>query len=433
MIVMRRWVLISFGVLLVLGAVGAAAFYFLVWRAGLEESDYITLTNPGTSLGIVRQPKPADLRHVFWHSNRLPAYDPKSEASFQVDVRSRDLSGIDVRGRSNDLLHACFDSQTIWPARLPAEFNPVQIMTTGKNPGLQVRELHRRNITGHGVGLAIIDQELLTDHREYRERLRLYEEIHIPSKKNPSAQMHGPAVASIAVGRETGVAPGAELYYIACENGRYLGFERMEWDLAWLGKAMDRILDLNQTLPVGSKIRVISISLGWVGARKTTGYTAAEQALQRARRENVFVVTPTLGETYGLPLCGLEREPGQDPDDWRVFSAGQWWRHKYLNKEVPEKMLLVPMTARCTASPTGNSDYVFYRDGGESWSVPYLAGLYALACEVRPDITPDIFLQTAAATGDIGEFTWEGKKYPLQVIVNPIRIMERLQGKPERF
>ena len=91
------------------------------------------------------------------------------------------------------------------------------------------------------------------------------------------------------------------------------------------------------------------------------------------------------------------------------------------------------MTSRCTASPTGNSDYVFYRDGGESWSVLYLAGLYALACEVKPDITPDIFLQTAAATGDIGEFTWEGKKYLLRMIVNPIRMTEKLHEKPENY
>ena len=48
------------------------------------------------------------------------------------------------------------------------------------------------------------------------------------------------------------------------------------------------------------------------------------------------------------------------------------------------------MDSRCTASPTGINDYVYYREGGMSWTVPYLAGLYALACQVNPDIILDV-------------------------------------------
>jgi hypothetical protein len=53
-----------------------------------------------------------------------------------------------------------------------------------------------------------------------------------------------------------------------------------------------------------------------------------------------------------------------------------------------------------TASPTGNDDYVFYSEGGWSWAVPYVAGLYALACQVKPDITPAVFWAKALETGD---------------------------------
>ncbi len=57
---------------------------------------------------------------------------------------------------------------------------------------------------------------LLVDHQEYRDRIRLYEEINID--KGTPAQMHGAAVASIAVGKTVGVAPEADLYYIAKFN-----------------------------------------------------------------------------------------------------------------------------------------------------------------------------------------------------------------------
>jgi hypothetical protein len=57
------------------------------------------------------------------------------------------------------------------------------------------------------------------------------------------------------------------------------------------------------------------------------------------------------------------------------------------------------MDSRTTASPTGKEDYVFYRQGGWSWAIPYLAGMYTLAVQVKPDITPEEFWDTALNTG----------------------------------
>lgn len=52
------------------------------------------------------------------------------------------------------------------------------LMESGKNPGLGIRKLHKEGITGKGIGIAIIDQALLIDHVEYKEQLKMYEEIH---------------------------------------------------------------------------------------------------------------------------------------------------------------------------------------------------------------------------------------------------------------
>lgn len=97
------------------------------------------------------------------------------------------------------------------------DFDPSRQLELRKDPGLGVRRLHERGIDGHGISIGIIDQPLLVDHVEYRDRLRSYEEIHSPA--GAPAQMHGPAVASIAVGRTVGVAPGADVYYIAEQHG----------------------------------------------------------------------------------------------------------------------------------------------------------------------------------------------------------------------
>lgn len=84
------------------------------------------------------------------------------------------------------------------------------------------------------------------------------------------------------------------------------------------------------------------------------------------------------------------------------------------------------MDARCVASPTGEKDYVFYASGGWSWSIPYIAGLYVLACQAKKDITPVEFWDAAVKTGN--EFKINFKRFG--VIVNPEKLIDSLSEKP---
>jgi hypothetical protein len=91
--------------------------------------------------------------------------------------------------------------------------------------------------------------------------------------------------------------------------------------------------------------------------------------------------------------------------------------------------LLVPMDARTTASPTGTEDYVFYRTGGWSWSIPYLAGMYALAAQVQPEITPEKFWETALKTGRTIQLQHAGKDYEFGVILDPQALIKAIKTK----
>ncbi len=77
--------------------------------------------------------------------------------------------------------------------------------------------------------------------------------------------------------------------------------------------------------------------------------------------------------------------------------------------------------------PTGEEDYVFYRSGGLSWAIPYVAGLYALACQVDPEITPWTFWRTALATGDFVRGQSGGRVLRFGKVVNPAALMAKLQ------
>ena len=164
---------------------------------------------------------------------------------------------------------------------MPPGFDWQKIMELGKNPGLGTRSLHTQGITGQGVGLAIIDQPLIVDHPEYADRMQLYEEINIAP--HAASEMHGPAVASIAVGKTTGVAPEADLYYIACYAGDFGpgGPANFTYNFHYIAQGIQRILDINRQLPEGRKIRVISISVGWSPENK--GYDEVTAAVKVAK------------------------------------------------------------------------------------------------------------------------------------------------------
>jgi hypothetical protein len=352
----------------------------------------------------------------------LPKYNPDSPKPFQVDLRGRDLSQLDLRASLEGLEHADFDETTVWPSpeRMPAGFEWRKIMDLGKNPGLGVRRLHEEGITGRGVRVAIIDQPLLVGHQEYADRLRFYQEIGVPGRMGP--QMHGAAVASIALGKTVGVAPGSDLYYVAswALDGVHLKA---------IARGVDRIVEVNRDLPQDDKIRVVSISKGWDPSDE--GYEDITEAVQKAQDAGMLIVCTTRPDAkVGCDFHAVGRSPLADPDVFESYEPGLFWAKGFWNfsSSAPGMRFFVPMDSRTTAGPGGSHEYVFYRMGGLSWAAPYIAGLYALAVQVDPAITPERFWGLAGRTGRTIEVTRDGMTKRLGPIVDPARLIRAIQA-----
>ncbi len=305
------------------------------------------------------------------------------------EARCRDLSGVDFSASPDKLLYTTFDSKTVWPDNLPEGFDPQQILDRNRNPGLGVRSLHEQGITGKGVNIGIIDDSLLTDHVEHKDRLKMYKNFGT-SEYAMEASMHGLAVASIALGSTVGVAPEANLYYAAYDFQKALG-ENGE-SLAPFIEGLTYLLDLNELLPEEDKLDVISISKGWT-AGVEEGVEEMDALVERAAEEGILVVTcaiESMEEQCGFSLNGASRDPLSDPDDRSVYCVGRY--------SSTSNGLAAPMDFRGFAAPTGPEDYVSYADGGLSWTAPYVAGVYALAKQVKPEITPEEFCRLAMET-----------------------------------
>ncbi len=376
---------------------------------------------------IDRQPPAANYSY-FNPDPALPViYDPTSDNPFQNDYRSADLSGLDLSQSLDGLLNSDFDSLTLWPPanKLPVGFDPQAILELGKDPGLGVRQLHEQGITGEGVGIAIIDQPLLVTHQEYSSRLKLYEEINIPPGE--IASMHGPAVSSLAVGKTVGTAPRADLYFIANDPWVSDGESSIDYDFTSLAQAVRRIIEVNESLPTAHKIRVLSISIGWVPDNK--GYDDIIAAINEARNAGIFVLDMNIWDTYRFNLYGLARDPLANPNDLNSYAPTLWWTEKFFRYYADYNLsfLMVPMASRTFASPTGDDDYTWGGMGGQSWTAPYMAGIYAMACQVKPDITPEEFWETALQTGKTITIERDGRQYKMGIILDPPSLIEALK------
>ena len=401
--------------------------FFLLVSCGTPEKIATPTALPESpySASIVRHPNPADYSNNYLELTSIPKYDPNSDDPWQIDLRSRDLTKIDMTNSLADLMYADFDSKSQWPTadKIPAGFDWQKIMELGKDPGLGMRALHEQGITGKGVGIAIIDQTLLVDHVEYKDRIRVYEEASDITGGWLETQMHGPAVASIAVGKTVGVAPEADLYFIAtamCSQGTYESV-----DFACLAKSVRRIIEINKDLPVDRKIRALSMSIGW--GPQSKGYNEITAAVNEAKANGIFVISSSLSDIYGYHFHGMGRDPLAEPNQFESYVPGLWWAKNFYGGQPLKQTLLIPMDSRTTASPTGTEDYAFYRTGGWSWSIPYIAGMYALAVQVKPTITPEEFWTTALETGKTTQLVHEGKEYSFGVILDPQALIAALQ------
>ena len=353
-------------------------------------------------------PAPFTLRRIYYQEKQIEiGEDKKLVLRTNDDLKKIDrfsglanisLVKLDLRDQIKFLNSMSFDTLTEWPSEnnLPPGFRPNEFIANAKDPGLGVRSLHEQGIDGTGVGIAIIDQPLLLGHAEYTSCITRYDETGL---KDLSPQMHGSPVASIAVGKNLGIAPGASLTYFAVpmwerDNMPYI-------------TALKKILEWNKALPEQEKIRAVSISTGMFP--NYPHYEEWKEILLQMESYGILVVTcdPAMLD-YGI----LSLLPGKNPDDFASYKAGTY---------VSEKdVIRVPGANKTVASHRGHGVYTFDRRGGMSWGAPYIAGLAALAFQVDQEIFPKEIIRPLIETA---------VKTDSGPIVNPAGFIEKVHAK----
>jgi hypothetical protein len=294
------------------------------------------------------------------------------------DVRWKDLSKLDLSGRRGLIATLRFNRETIWPAKvkMPPSSDPDKVLTGAMNPGLGVRQLHKKGITGKGVNVAIIDQPTYLKHPEFAGKIVEYYDT---GCETDESSMHGPAVASLLVGTNCGTAPDARVYYAAAPSWKR--------DAAYEAKALDWIIKQNKKLPLSEKIRVVSVSAAPSNPNaRDKNRHMWDEACARAEADGIMVLDCTDDSHRGfvgrcwynarVPESVAQCNPWAPPNKDFQFNPG-------------DVGILVPSCPRTTAEDGDVPGYQYCSRGGLSWSIPYCAGVLAMGWQVNPELTPE--------------------------------------------
>ena len=407
---------------------------------------------------------------------RVPDFNDKTH---ELDVYSfvlyGDASEVDLSNAGNMLPSIHFNSKTKFPStdKMPRGFSPQQVLANGKAPGLNIADLHAMGITGKGITVAIIDQPLNTEHIEIKDNIVHYESAGYP--EHIEAQFHGTAVSSLLAGKTVGVAPDAKIVYFAANNtkktrtlankefqkilrqyfpkninfeatiknildGRHqideefrhkieqiiailppdikeqVFSEKNEIDFTHRANALRKILFMNTRLPQDKKISAVSISWGMLGTDPES-----TKLIKQLIESGVMVLTTDSHRFYGDKgnFITTDRKMNSNPDDIQSYEVGYW----KVNKDYLHEYLLVPAGGRTIAGNLDYDDYIYCGEGGMSWSTPYLVGVYALAKQIAPNLTPHRFFEVAQQTAVSNGKTGDNK------IIQPQKIIQHLQNE----
>lgn len=322
----------------------------------------------------------------------LPAYltdatfpkPPHGSAERIIMFAGKDLRRTDLSRLSQYLLSTLtFDMNTRWPASTTVSgFSPSVWLERGKYPGLRIKTLHAQGVMGQGVGVAVFDKPILRGHHEFKGRL-VYRRL--TPKLRRRLHFHGISCASILAGQTCGVAPKADLYYIAVPD---VGQNFFYYTLA-----MGELMKINRKLPQGRKVRIVSISDGIAPDNKDR--PAWEAAISEARKQGIAVLYSNTLKGFTWGGCPPNRDR-DNPENYDYAAYIQDWRKR--EGLVKPASVIVPADYRTTASNQGPSLYMYWGEGGFSWAIPYVAGLAAMAWQVFPDISLEEILDMLEKT-----------------------------------
>lgn len=298
-----------------------------------------------------------------------------TESNWQLCYR--DLNSYDCRFESPEKLsRLCFNTQT----RFPDDLKDIaeKVMRDGKR-----HLLGNTYFTGKNIKVAVIDKPINKDHIEFKDRIE-YINVIPDDPDNDETFFHGMTCASYLSGATCGVLPESELVFFAVPNRTSDLKLYYEFQL----EALRRIIQYNKES--SSPIRVVNLSAPFL----------PEQTEERNSLASELEKTGC----YLIDAMIFNRHfQGIDCDRFSVtfsYSLCSWQIENYENnKNRPgfaehfSSLCFVPSTRRTAASDDTNDSYIHRsKTVSASWTIPHVAGMFAMCLQKKPGLTLNEFI-----------------------------------------
>jgi len=315
----------------------------------------------------------------------------------------KDISELDFTAVSKEqFIRLAFNEYTRFPINF--KFNHERILEESKTPGLGISTLNRKGIDGNGVNVAVIDKPILETHEDFAGRIKKYILICPKNEYNEKMHFHGITCAAFLCGNTCGVANGANLYYYAYpdhfeDDGMYWGYHF---------KALDMVLEHNQTVGPADMIRIVSISAGFPRNRADL-HDKMNEYVSKLKETGCYLIFSNL---FGEVFTCASKVSCDDNDNPDTYKLDIWQTNEWDKKKV-----LIPSGGRTSPCNSGNENYMY--NGNQScysWAIPYICGVFAMALQTNNNLTFSEFCEIAkrtAATNNAG-----------LSVINPIKIVE---------
>ena len=255
-------------------------------------------------------------------------------------------------------------TNVIWPApdKMPNGFNPTKILEQAKQP------VYRPLATGKGINIAVMDNPLDVNNPEYADNIKFFQGP--LNNQNVAPHKHSGMVMGHLVGKSTGMAPDANVYYFT--KITYQDRKKRHKEYA---NVLRSIIEFNNEQKPENKIHILSCS--WGGRKKFSPEIA--DLLNQLEQDGVKIILCDSDYVEEATLSGRDFMPCNNPNMTNIQPNVQKEVQELLHMANISKVIGIPTNMRTT--PLESNGWQYRISGGESSSAPYIAGVYACALE----------------------------------------------------
>lgn len=316
-------------------------------------------------------------------ANEMMSGKQKPDLSFILEgYCGEDLSKFDMSNLSlKNFKRLTFDSKTKFSPEQIEKFHPEEIIEQGKKFSRDTEKLHKEGIDGSGTSIALLDRPFDSSGEEFDDRVakqividRVEDDVvYREYRDDDDDGFHGKTTASLAAGKQCGVAPKANMYLFGVGQ-----------NISWV-EAKDAMLKYIRDNNI--KLDIISISADIETTKE------GQEILSKLDKDGCAIIESS---KYWKDFSwGRNNDDGVEIDEMmKAMSNAEYdenSRGGKVIKNIPNTAIL-PCTGR-TSLQVEEKGYKY--NGtlcGASFAISQVAGLFCMARQINSSIKYDEFI-----------------------------------------